>query len=255
MPNLNGGLDSARALISLVCITALLCTVAHIDTAYAISSSGGEVGGNQGGSGTDPTNPGGGSGGVGGGGGTTGQVCQPRGCSDEVVPNNILRNCMASSMTCYGRNQATTAAAIATCNTCKSGYERVTRTIKLSGECTNTVSYTDCKHPDAPDDCDGTCDDCTSTMWQTYNTGYQYRTVATCNTDLCECTKNRQEQCAQNYWGTPNVSMTSGCTRCAPDTARCMAGSTSITACYLPNGTVGSDSSGAWVIEGGNCFY
>lgn len=81
---------------------------------------------------------------------------------------------------------------------------------------------------------------CPLTTWQDVS-GTNYQTK--CNVSTCAY------QCKAGYYGS-NQS----CTAC-PSSGTSLAGSTLISDCYLPDGTTGSDSSGNWKIEGGNCYY
>ncbi len=94
--------------------------------------------------------------------------------------------------------------------------------------------------------CSG-CVNCTTTDWANGNTGYQTRTVATCN---CEtCTKKKEYRCAPGYWGTSSNG-TSGCTRC-PQSGSSAAGTTSQTGCYV---TGGNDAGGTFNYAS-DCHY
>lgn len=97
-----------------------------------------------------------------------------------------------------------------------------------------------------------TCSDCTTIDWGAYSTGYEKRTVATCNTSTCVCTKTAEYRCAVGYYGT-STNGTSGCTRC-PESGQSVAGSTDITSCYLPAGTAFSDSTGSGTYTS-DCYY
>lgn len=105
-------------------------------------------------------------------------------------------------------------------------------------------------------DCDGTCDDCVSTAWSAYSTGYQKRTAAKCNTSTCVCSKNTEYRCAAGYYGT-TTNGKSGCTQCPPSngiSATSDAGATLVTQCYLPSGATGTDATGTFIYTT-NCYY
>lgn len=102
--------------------------------------------------------------------------------------------------------------------------------------------------------CNGKCINCEVTDWSSVTSGIQSKVMeAKCNTATCKCTKTIGARCAPNYYGTPNTAMTSGCTAC-PQSGHSNADSTSITSCYLPAGTTGSDSTGAYTFAS-NCYY
>ena len=60
---------------------------------------------------------------------------------------------------------------------------------------------------------DKTCSNCTSTNWAAYGTGYQYRTLKTCNGTTGVCSSSTAYRCAAGYYGSSSNG-TSGCTRC-----------------------------------------
>ena len=103
---------------------------------------------------------------------------------------------------------------------------------------------------------DKTCSDCTSTNWLSYNTGYQRRTVKTCNVSTGNCSSTYEYRCAAGWYGSSSNG-TSGCTRC-PDLngvyGSSTAGSKYITSCYIPSNTVMSDATGSMVFTN-NCYY
>jgi len=74
----------------------------------------------------------------------------------------------------------------------------------------------------------------------------------------CNCVVTNTYSCAAGYYGRP-TSSTSGCISCTTATgnakATSNAGATAITDCYLPAGTVATDTTGTYKITGGNCEY
>ena len=154
--------------------------------------------------------------------------------SDSDCPNGD--RCMAigsggSGSSCTNSNQ------------CQDGYY-CKITSGSSGICT---PYPDCS--------DG-CPDCESTAWSAYSTGYQKRTVATCNTTMCTCSKKTEYRCATGYYGT-TTNGKSGCTQCPPSngiSATSDAGATLVTQCYLPSGATGTDATGTFIYTT-NCYY
>lgn len=106
-------------------------------------------------------------------------------------------------------------------------------------------------------DCSSGCPNCDTTTWTAHSDGYQKRTVATCNTTYCICSKNTEYRCATGYYGTSTNGI-SGCTRCPSSGGvygiTASSGAKSITECYLPAGTTGSDNTGSFTYTG-NCYY
>lgn len=144
-----------------------------------------------------------------------------------------------SSMSCYS---------VRDCNACDSGYTRISRA--LYG-CSNVSYY----------DCDCVCNNCTSdATWSAAGTGYEKKTSRSCNCDSGQaiCKESTSYRCAVGYYGSSSNG-TSGCDRCPPSGGvygtTDSAGTTSITGCYLPDGTKGSDGTGSWEISGGKCYY
>ena len=133
------------------------------------------------------------------------------------------------------------------CKTCPSGFTRKAMTANVSDECGTLTWYT------CVIECDGTCDNCYSTTWTRgfYNT--EQRTVATCNTQTCVCTKKVEHRCSAGYYGTVTLVSSSACTQC-PSPGTSAAGSTSQSDCYIPAGTTGSDSTGTYKYTS-NCYY
>ena len=134
------------------------------------------------------------------------------------------------------------------CKTCLSGYTRTAQTVNISDNCGTLTWYTCVK------ECDGTCDNCISSLWSkgSYNT--ESRTAATCNTQTCVCTKKIERRCTAGYYGTVGMIVSSSaCTQC-PSPGTSAAGSTSQSDCYIPAGTTGSDSTGTYKYTS-NCYY
>lgn len=178
-------------------------------------------------------------------------VCSASMCTTSIPVSNVISNCSNYSDNCYNGTK------IRTCNTCNTGYTRTQQTTNVS-TCTGTIQYYNCVSGSGggiiePIECDGTCDNCTSGFWIASGTaGYQKRTVATCNTSTCECTRTIKYRCAAGYYGTPPeiqlVGNLTGCSECPPTsdaaTRTSPAGTTAITGCYISSGTSFSDTSG-----------
>ena len=133
------------------------------------------------------------------------------------------------------------------CKTCPSGFTRKAMTANVSDECGTLTWYTCIK------ECDGTCDNCISSLWSKGSYNIESRTVATCNTQTCVCTKKTERRCSAGYYGTVTLVSSSACTQC-PSPGTSAAGATSQSDCYIPAGTTGSDSTGTYKYTA-NCYY
>lgn len=135
------------------------------------------------------------------------------------------------------------------CQQCNNGYILKNNTLELSPTC--TIGYHSC----TADPCAGGCSNCTTSAWSAAGTGYEKRTVATCNCKTCN--KSTEYRCARGYYGS-SMNGTTGCSRCPASGGAygttASAGSTAITACYIPSGTSFSDTTGSGTYTG-NCYY
>lgn len=111
--------------------------------------------------------------------------------------------CLLSS-TLYYNNMG-----VVSCRSCPDGYEIARKTINIVG-CSNVIYYNDCVR-----ECTE-CPDCENVDWtsSSFNSPYEYKITAVCNTATCMCSKLRSYRCKQGYYGTSNAVGTSGCTRC-----------------------------------------
>lgn len=164
-------------------------------------------------------------------------------CSDLDNGCDIIgvSHCQIST-TNYYNNQG-----ISTCSKCESGYELYEGSIKVSG-CNNTITFNDCKLS-----CTG-CTNCGTGAWAAGNTGYEKRSVGTCNCNTC--TYTTEYRCAAGYYGA-STNGTSGCTRCPSSGGvygTSAAGSTAITSCYIPANSSMTDSTGTYTFTT-NCYY
>lgn len=132
------------------------------------------------------------------------------------------------------------------------GFSLNTREIKIPG-C--NLSFWECAYYYCDGYADiGVCVD--STKWiQKSDKGYDIKYQRTCNAENF-CDEHAIYQCAAGYYGTSTNGI-SGCTRCpssnGTDTTS-VAGSTSITSCYIPSGTTFSDTSGSGIYTS-HCYY
>lgn len=98
-------------------------------------------------------------------------------------------------------------------------------------------------------DCDSSCN--SDRDYSYAGTGSQKFTTRTCNCDGT-CTESTSYRCTAGYYGNPNASAPH-CTPCpAPGTSG--TGAYSISHCYIPSGTTGSDASGTFTYTS-NCYY
>ena len=174
------------------------------------------------------------------------------------------------------------------CLSCPSGTTQTTATV-----CTNpTTTVTTCTlesgddddfgdggiviNPDILQNCslrtDSECDSCTpTTSWAAVGTTnalapYQKRTVSTCTSDTdCKCQYSIEYRCAANYYGSASCAIKqstgttcSGCTKC-PDQdgliGYAVAGTTTITGCYVMPGLTATTSDGDKYRLNQNCYH
>ena len=109
-------------------------------------------------------------------------------------------------------------------------------------------------------DCTKVCDPCGDWMdWTTE--GVQTRVCYELNTASCLCRPTTNYRCAAGYYGGSSLNTTTvpTCTKC-PDNGTSDPGeflvpaNTSITSCYLPAGTTGTNEKGTWKLDS-NCTY
>lgn len=71
-------------------------------------------------------------------------------------------------------------------------------------------------------------------------------------TNLVRCVTTYTYKCKAGYYGNP-TALNKTCTKC-PNSGTSSEGSISITKCYIPSGTTGSDSTGSYTYTA-NCYY
>lgn len=172
----------------------------------------------------------------------------------------------SSTKECYKKGGTTYV--FTPCAQCKSPY---TLTNKPREECSATVGVLSGPSLKA---CDCICDNCTSTAWSANGTGYEKRTVKSCDCDTstsATCKSTQEYRCATGYYGTSSNG-TSGCNPCpewkydtnsyvytnSAKTTKARgttsnAGTTSITGCHVVSGTY-YDATGTFEISS-NCEY
>lgn len=187
----------------------------------------------------------------------TGSVTVPTGYSGSITRGPIAVSNNDGTFSCVCGVKSGTL-------TCASGYTG-TASYRYSNGLNNFTGCTK-NGGSSGGDCDGTCTNCTSTLWTDYATGYQNKTTATCNTVTCKCTKSTDYRCAAGYYKSGVIrclgsidgsASCSGCSRCPPSGGiygSSAPGSTAITACYIPTDTSMSDSTGTYTYTS-NCYY
>lgn len=114
--------------------------------------------------------------------------------------------------------------------------------------------------PTPPGDCIKVCNPCGN--WIDWTTeGVQTRICYDLYTSTCTCKPIAYYRCAAGYYGGSSLDTTTvpTCTKC-PDNGTSDPGellgalNTSITSCYLPAGTTGTNEKGTWKLES-NCTY
>lgn len=196
--------------------------------------------------------------------------CVTTGCvNPEWYPgaSPTARNCDGYTNACTYDNGRIIG--VASCYSCKSGYDLVTRSSGItacsqydydiydsSGE-VNYYSYTQCEK-----NCSSS--NCKSDDWVKLREGYDTRTYRSCSTTGAggTCNASTQYRCAKGYYGTTSNG-TSGCTQCPPVDDKLSTkqyGTTSTggkfvkTDCYVEPGTY-YDTTGTFKVSGGNCSY
>ena len=101
------------------------------------------------------------------------------------------------------------------------------------------------------------CPDCESSDWAASGTeGYEVSIDAICQVRTGFCDKTYSYRCASGYYGS-SLDGVSGCTRCPSSGGiygSSAAGSTEITACYIPANTQLSDTTGTFIYSD-DCYY
>ena len=150
----------------------------------------------------------------------------------------------AYSYDCY-RYSSTQYVRIATVDgSCPSGTTRTQKTHQ-SQLCGTSYTYYDCLST-----CTG-CSNCTdNASWTSAGTGYEKRTKKECNLSTCKCESSTIYQCAKGYYGS-STNGTSGCTICPMEETFSANGTTESagtrfnSGCYIPAGTLFSDTTGS----------
>lgn len=183
-------------------------------------------------------------------------------CAPTTCPTNIanmtanITGCESAQYECYKLPQDSYGEVFYTtyCNKCASGYTLIINPTYQSGSwsygthgnsCSSfTYMPMTCQQNTVP--CTG-CTDCTTTNWVSPVSGYQVRTVKTCNCNTCK--SESEFRCAKGYYGTP-TTVGAGCTRCPTlgdkNGTTESAGTTGINACIFPANTAVSDDTGTY---------
>lgn len=158
-------------------------------------------------------------------------------------------NCSNSAISCWGNSSDKTG--VISCTGCKSGYSllAVSQNLTCDGNiisaeyntCVETCSSSNCK---------------SDSTWTTIRTGYQRLVKRSCASNT-NCQETPSYRCASGYYGTSSNGST-GCTLCPSFNgikALSAAGAnSSITKCYVPDGTVGTDVTGTFKYTYA-CYY
>ncbi len=155
-----------------------------------------------------------------------------------------------------------------TCATCPSGYQMCG--VSGSGSMCNTITYYDCKtscstgggDPEEPDlpNCRENFNCVDDGGFTEASGGMMTRTYRYCNTTTDTCEIEMIEYiCANGYYGVdednPLLATFNACKRC-PLEGMTNASSVSITACFLPPGSVRTDDFGEYIIHSpNNCYW
>ena len=196
-----------------------------------------------------------------------GAICENAALDGNFVPTN----CAVHSDSCFKGTR------IYSCDTCEDGYTRTLQSTTVAG-CSGSITYYSCVREGGGDDgndCDGICENCESSDWETLAMGYQQQIIRTCDTVNCICSNSYKYRCASGYYGTATMlscmmngigggytCSTTDCQPCpAADGIYTDANRTTLaygtvaagngnakTGCYLPNGTY-YDASGEFEIS------
>ena len=172
-------------------------------------------------------------------------VCQQIACpANAAGVSQLAQNCQTTGARCYGG--ASEMVGTTTCETCRSGYVRVSRTFNAT--CATRpirIDYYTCLLACTNSNCKS------DTSWSSYGDGYERRILRECS-DSTTCKTTYSYRCAAGYYGSSSNG-TSGCNPC-PSGGTSSAGTTSATGCYIPSGTTGSDSTGTYKYTS-NCYW
>ena len=138
---------------------------------------------------------------------------------------------------------------VTSCSTCK-GLAALTTydidRVNYNGTVCQVYNVHSCTNPE--------CDNCTSTSWAPYSTGYERRQTATC--ECGNCTKKYSYRCAAGYYGLP-LGSASGCspcpTVCNGVSTTSPAGATNAGQCCASAGATGSNTSGSFTLTDAVC--
>ena len=152
-------------------------------------------------------------------------VCQQIACpANAAGVSQLAQNCQTTGARCYGG--ASEMVGTTTCETCRSGYVRVSRTFNAT--CATRpirIDYYTCLLACTNSNCKS------DTSWSSYGDGYERRILRECS-DSTTCKTTYSYRCAAGYYGSSSNG-TSGCN---------------------PWGTTGSDSTGTYKYTS-NCYW
>jgi len=93
------------------------------------------------------------------------------------------------------------------------------------------------------------CVNCDSTNWASAGAGSESRINAVCDTNTGLCSKTTEYRCIAGYYGSGK-----SCSSCPNGGTSRLGDNSTISRCYLPDGTGFSDSTGSGVIDD-DCYY
>lgn len=146
---------------------------------------------------------------------------------------------------------------VRSCTTCDAGYLEYDEIVDVPG-CDNTITYTTC-------DC--RCTNCEYDSFSIIDEGYESRQRRTCDcssgTPVCK-NEGYDYRCSTGFYGVPTNNGTAGCERCPGSYVGGLgsgmlarysdAGSTDITACYMPKDMEFCNTSGCFTLKA-DCYW
>lgn len=190
-------------------------------------------------------------------------ICTTTSCSSggTFTQKNTISNCLSTQLTetCYFGGHK-----VVSCPTCGNGYTRKQTTLSLP---CGSVSYYACEK-DGP-----TCvmPPCNSSDWATYVSNVERRIIKHADFEACKCTSSTEYRCSAGTYQSGDIlchtmtdlegntkTVCNGCYDCPSSeddiTGTSEAGSGSITSCYIPSGTTGSNTTGIFTYTGASYY-
>ena len=182
------------------------------------------------------------------------QGCKVTTCTGtEALLSATSAWCTSTTSKCYDN-----AYLVKSCSACVSGYTLTNYSVSLP--CGGLAQmYQECTKSCSSDS------DCGAPGEWSCSGAYCHRTANYCNLDKGDgtivlnpntCKTKTEYACNAGYYGTTTNGL-SGCARCPSSDGiygSSLTASTAITLCYMPSGTTGSDTTGAFTYTG-NSYY